>query len=383
MISHRICYHLLPFKSLLALALVTGSSVLAGTINSQPTTIAVRSPSSLTPLAQAAAAMSPGQWLQLETTNFSGMLLPNFSGNGSSPFIEFSDKAVRNPLTKKIYILGCARGAQDPAYECGSTGSPDAGYVEYSEIDNTWRRMPSAPVNSAPHAYDHAAINPLNGDYYYYESSHITDHKVWKHSNNQWTSLPAPSGVYSQASSLDFFPELNSLVYIEGGNGFPGKVFTLKVGATSWTSIPVGGPIGTISTFAQYSAKRKLIYFGGGVENERKLYTLDAQGTITARSDAPTSLGVGGSWGRQSIDPTTGNLLVFDNGSALGGTSKVYEYNPDHEGAGPWTSSTTTHPLADTYGNLIAVFTPIVEVGVIFVASWSGGSPKVYLYKPQ
>ena len=71
-----------------------------------------------TPLGDLAAQMQPGEWRELVTQNFGGMTLPNYAGDGSSPFIEFTDEAQRNPATKRIYILGCARGA--PACRAGA-----------------------------------------------------------------------------------------------------------------------------------------------------------------------------------------------------------------------------------------------------------------------
>jgi hypothetical protein len=99
---------------------------------------------------------------------------------------------------------------------------------------------------------------------------------------------------------------------------------------------------------------------------------LDAQGVITRAADSPVSLGIGGTFGRQSIDPLTGNLLVFDTPS-----SSVYSYNPV---TNVWLKH-GSHPLNDAYGAQISVFTPVSEYGVVFVVKWNGASSKVYLYK--
>ena len=168
-----------------------------------------------TALGDLAAQMQPGEWRELSTTNFQGMLLPNFAGDGSSPIIEFTDRAVRNPLTKTIYFLGCARGAPGGsgiAYVCGGTDAEDAGFISYDENSNSWQRMPAAPVSGGPHAYDHSTINPTNGDFYYWECNQLSNHKVWKLSGSTWQTLPVPSNVYSGFGALEFFPEMNALV---------------------------------------------------------------------------------------------------------------------------------------------------------------------------
>lgn len=332
-----------------------------------------------TALGDLAAQMQPGQWRELITQNFDGMVLPNFAGDGSSPIIEFTDEAQRNPSTKKIFILGCARGAPGgggTAYACGSTSAEDAGYVSYDETTNTWQRMPDAPVRAAPHAYDHAALNPLNGDFYFYETNQLSNHKMWKYSAAQWQSLPVPT-IYSGFAALEFFPELNALVLVDGGDGAQAKLMTLPNGAGSWSSVNINFPIGTFSNFTEYSAPHHLMYFGGGTNGDRVLLKFDAQSRITRAADAPLSLGQFGGGGRTTVDPVSGNLLAFETGSGPG-TGSVYEYNPT---TNQW-SKHGTHPLGTPYGQVIAVFTPVVEHGAIFVVTYnSANNSKVYLYR--
>jgi len=337
-------------------------------------------PAHATALGDLAAQMRPGEWRELPTVGFSGMLLPNFAGDGQSPFIEFTDEAQRNPLTRKIYILGCARGStggSGTAYVCGGTNAEDAGFVEYDEYTNSWRRMPAAPVNSAPHAYDHAAMNPINGDYYYIESSQLSNRRLWKLSGGVWETLPYPPNVFSGFGALEFFPDMNALVYVDGGDGWPPKVLTLPVGSATWTSAPVNHPIGKFSNFTEYSPKHKLLFFGGGTNGDRVLLKMDAQGRVTRCADAPIPLGQFGFGGRQTIDPVSGNLLALESGSGGPGTGYVYEYDPI---ADRWTKH-ATHPLGTAYGSLIAVFVPVHEHGVVFAVNYSGNSSKVYLYR--
>jgi hypothetical protein len=328
-------------------------------------------------LGDLAAQMSPGEWRVLTTNNFNGMVLPNFAGDGSSPIIEFTDEAQRNPLTKRIYILGCARGATDPAYQCGSTDGADSGYVMYDEATNAWQRMPTAPVAAAPHGYDHAAMNPANGDYFYWESIQLSNHKVWKFSNNQWTQLPVPSNVFSGFGGFEFFPDMNALLFVDGGDGFPAKVVILPSGANSWQSVTVGQPIGTYENFTEYSPNHHLMYFGGGTGNARVLLKMDAQRRITRAADSPIGLGQFGSDGRQTTDPVTGNLLALSAAAPLG-NGRVYEYDPV---SNQWTQH-GTHPLGTPEGQVIAVMVPVPEHGVVFVVNYtSRTSSQVYLYR--
>jgi len=342
--------------------------------------VAVSSTVEATALGDLAAQMQPGEWRELTTANFQGMLLPNFAGDGSSPIIEFTDRAVRNPLNKTIYFLGCARGAPGGsgiAYVCGGTDAEDAGYISYDENANAWQRMPTAPVTSAPHAYDHSTINPMNGDFYYLECNQLTDHKVWKLSGGTWQNLPVPAPIYSGFGALEWFPEMNALLWVDGGDGFPPKVMVLPSGGSTWSPVMVNFPIGTIENFSEYSSKYKIVYFGGGTNGDKVLLKMDSKTAITRAADAPIPLGVFGFGGRQTVDPVSGNLIALETGAGGAGTGFVYDYDPV---ADQW-SKNGTHPLGDADGNVIAILVPVPEYGVILAANYNRGNDKVYLYR--
>ena len=333
-------------------------------------------------LSDLAAQMNPGEWRELVTSNFAGMTLPNTPGDGTSPFIEFTDKAVRNNTTKKIYIMGCARGT-DPnaAYRCGNAAGADAGYVTYDEATNSWSRDTTAPVRSAAHAYDHAALNTANGDYYYLESEEGLSPKLWKLSGGVWSTLPYPQSTGSPAVALEWFPERGVMTLFDGGNGFTPKLHSLTPGG-SWSVASVNYQNMGAETFSRYSAARKLLYFGGGnalgggTNNGRVLFTQDQAGTITRRADGPIPMGVGGSGGRMVVDPVTGNLLTFE--SATPGNGHVFDYDPSKD---QW-SQMGVHPLGNSGGQLIGVFTAVQEAGVVFAVTYnSPTSSKVYLYR--
>lgn len=264
------------------------------------------------------------------------------------------------------------------AYACGSTTAEDAGYVSYDEVTNSWQRMPDSPVRAAPHAYDHAALNPQNGDYYFYETNQLSNHKVWKYSAAQWQTLPMPT-VYSGFAALEWFPDLNALVLIDGGDGLQRKLLTLPNGAGSWSSVNIDFPMGTYSNFTEYSSAHHLMFFGGGTNGDRVLLKLDAQSRITRAADSPVSLGQFGGEGRVTTDPVSGNLLALDSGSGPG-TGYVYEYDPT---TNQW-SQHGVHPLGTPYGQVIAVLVPVIEHGVVFAVNYhSANNSKVYLYRHE
>lgn len=333
--------------------------------------------------------MNAGEWRELETINFADMLLPSDAGAGDSPIVEFSDKMVRNSISKKVYFLGCARGntgGSAPDYECSDTADRDAGFIVYDELTNTWAEMPASPPCAAPHSYDHAAINQDTGDYFYVESGQISGRTVWKWASGAWTELPYPSTTGGTVTgALEWFPDLSKLTYIDGGDGYPPKLWTLTPGDAAWSQVAITEPIGAYSCFSRYSPQHRCIYFGGGISTSyyagngaKTLCKLTATGAIVRCADPPAGvdLGVGGAGGRQCIDPRTGNLLFFGQHSGSPGNGRVYSFD------GTSWAQHDFHPLGTTGNQLIAVFVENIAAGVVMAVNWNGSAgSKVYLYR--
>lgn len=317
-----------------------------------------------TALSDLAAAMQPGEWRELSTTGFNtgGILVPT---GGAGNIIEYTDEVQRNPLTKKMYIIGCARSnAGAGNYQCGNTGTEDAGWVEFDENTNTWSRMPTAPTDTGFHTYDHAAIDPATGDYYFRELTN----RVWKYSGGQWTSLPAiaPSAYDTTCcGGLEFFPERNELIFADGTNQ---RLYVWRPGQTSWSTVSIGPVLGDYEIFSEYSARRKVLYMGGGNGDDFGLVVMNEQGQLTRAASSPAALGQSGSV--QSVDPNTGNLLLFSS------DNQIYEYDPS---TNSW-ASRGSHPLNGSY-DFMAAAAPIPEYGVVFAVKYDFGNSKVYLYK--
>ena len=318
-------------------------------------------PASASVLSDLAAQMQPGEWRTLTTNGFSqGDILKGNSVSGT--ILEYTDTAVRNPLTKKIYIIGCVREGN---YDCGTTGSPSAGWIEYDEATNSWRRMPSTAINSAFHGYNHATINPATGDFYYWEMGKTAK----KYSSGALTTLPSiDSSIPPEYTGMEFFPERNGLVLVNTRDG-PARIHTYNLGTGSWTSKQIPMPY-SIHQIAKYSAKHKLVYFGGGSNTSDMLFTMDAQGNVKQVANSPVSIGISSNCPVHVADPISGNLLVMSpNG-------RIYEYDPV---GNVWTQS-GTHPLKGSSDQRAAAV-PVPEYGVLMVVKWDFGSSAVYLYK--
>jgi len=341
----------------------------------------VGTPAGASALGDLAATMNPGEWKELATNGFeSGGILVPAGGDGN--ILEFMDEAQRNPITKKIYIMGCARATSGTgAYVCGSTGAEDAGWIEYDEATNSWRRMPNSPVSPGFHSYDNAALDPATGVYYYREIGG----RVLQYTNGQWSRLPdIANSQYATVccTGFEYFPEAGGLIFLElNPTNYPqGALLRWRPGEGGWTAVTNSVPLSTTGyhVFSEYSAARKLLYVGGGTDDRNRLWMVSPNFNFTRAADAPVSIGHNGDRAVNTVDPVTGNLLVFtgDDTGSVGTQRKVFEYNPS---TNQWTEH-GSHQLHNGY-DLMAAATPIPEYGVVFVVAYKYTNSKVYLYK--
>lgn len=338
---------------------------------------AVALPVGASALSDLAATMKAGEWKELTTSGFeNGGILEPPGGDGS--LLEFMDEAQRNPFTKKIYIIGCSRAFSGTgAYVCNNTtGDEDAGWIEYDEATNTWRDMPVAAIRTFPHTYDNAALDPATGTYYFREDTG----KVWQYTGGTWSRIPDVASsqyVTTCCTAFEYFPEAKGLIFIELKS--TNSLLRWLPGESTWTvvsSTPLTSD--AFHVFSEYSAKRKLLYVGGGTKDPNKLWMIDAGLKFTRAADAPTPIGHDGDLAVNTVDPITGNLLIFtgDDTGNTATTRQTYEYNPD---TNQWTQH-GAHPLHNGY-DLRAAAVPIPEYGVIFLVAYKFANSKVYLYK--
>jgi len=324
-------------------------------------------------LGDLAATVQPGQFKALNTGNFNlngvagGIIVPP---GGSGSILEYTDEALRNPVTKKIYIIGCAR-SDGGDYSCASSDSSDSRWIEYDEASNSWKTMGGTPFSITHHAYDHAALDPATGDYYYRVES---SRSVWRYSAGVWSRLPDMPAPGPCCGALEYFPDLGGLVFADPLNG-GGQFYLYRPGGSGWQTLPGGIHFGEYHNFAEYSAIHKVLLIGGGVNGDRVLIRMDSSGKVTRAADAPVSLGTGTCGAVQTIDPISGNLVVFHC------NRNIYSYNP---ASNTWAQH-GTHSLPDDYGNLLVAAVPVTELGVIFLVRGGGQGPSsssaVYLYK--
>src|SRR5262249_2511855 len=129
----------------------------------------------VTEMGKLAARMKPGEWAELPTEN----LVETHRAKGNSGAIfGYNEGAVWDPRSRQWLYVGGAHNAP-------------ARFVIYSADTNAWKVMPQPDWlgKSATHGYDHNALDPARGVFYYrpFNSRNVYRYNI---AAAQWTTLP-------------------------------------------------------------------------------------------------------------------------------------------------------------------------------------------------
>lgn len=305
-------------------------------------------PLSATPLQDKVATMQPGTWAELKTTGYTTQLI---STGAVDNVLNYADAAVWDPIKREVRFTG--GGHQEAAK-----------MIIYSEATNAWTNATPPQQTSGSqsiHGYHHNAIDPATG-INYYRPFYST--QVYKFSAGSWTkatALPGSDNDYACCGALNFFPEMGGLVFLAGG-----AIMTFK--NSQWNTLKSGLAMGEYHNVAEYNPVYKTIYGGGGNDN-RNLYSIDATGKVTTVSNVPVGLGIYSSV--LTVDPVSGELLI------LGRNKAIWAYHP---GSNAWKSlPAPTVGLFATGDNPIefTVAAPIGTHGVVMFIRENA----IFLYK--
>jgi hypothetical protein len=344
--------------------------------------------------------MQPGTWAALDTSNFNdgNEMRPRAGGSA----FEYTDKAgAWDSVTKTVILLGGTHpGANSPCPNWSDI------FAQYSEATNTWRNnfdsnlpdpCPSADdafssLGGIGHAYQHNTIVPSTGDFYHrqYSSGKVM---FWSQKTQSWTqcSVIHPGfKSFQVAGALAYFPDRNSLVFVDGDWGVwelsipSGKCngnWVQRASTNGGGMQPQLSGVSHYNNFTEYSPVCHCLMLGGG---NPVFYKMDSRGNFTRMGAAPMAITVpqNGSGAIITVDPVTGLFLVWDGNNHESG--KGYEYNPNTD---VWRATGIVSPIfpgpdCNGVGVCETIAVPISDYGVImFVQAGSAAGGKVYLYK--
>lgn len=333
-----------------------------------------------TTLGDAATALSAGEWsAALTTTDFASGAILRPPSTGS--IIEYQDKALWNPINNTVLIFGAAHGNPDTQNQM---------FAKYTESTNTWVNnlpLPGTGILGPQHHYHHDTIVPATGDLYHrdYNSGVI---RKFTHSSQTWSTCTSRPGSQQVAGALQYFPDRDSLIFLDGDWG----VWELSLaagncaGAWSQRASTIGGGfspqltgLGSYHNQAAYSSACSCVILGGG-GSSTTLYKYNAGGTFGSVATAPVPIAIpqAGQGSIFTVDPTTGRILVWSYSNAA---TTMYEYDPS---ANTWATIVRTSPMfpGPEGGVTETVAIPISTYGVImFVSAGSASGGQIRLYK--
>jgi hypothetical protein len=307
-----------------------------------------------------AMSMKPGTWAALATKGLDDSLIRVPPGH----ILQWTDRAVWDPGSKKIFFVG---GAHAP--------EANKKFITYDDATNSWKQEPRPfwfcvgdGGSCIMHAYDHNALNPLDGEFYHHPMGSTNLYK-YTIGTGAWSAMPNLPENVGCCVGMTFFPERKGLFL----NGGPNALFYTN-NTQKWSTLSTTIKDGTYNNFALYNPVLKHIIFGGG-NGSSDIYKYDAEGKITALKPAPIQMGIMQS--SNAVDPVTGKYLIFAwNGTAW---KDFYVYDAQND---TWAKQTGENPInKDTDINTGMISTAIPEYGVVFYLKYNYGKPEVFLYR--
>lgn len=343
-------------------------------------------PLGVSELADAAAGMSSGDWLQF--TSPSGLDLFITPSTGHSKFITgFACKMARDPNNKKLYFIGCDHGADDL-------------FVGYDETTNAWTEQASSVPwgveagGFTSHGYDHSVYDPV-GNKLYHRVFGARTIRRWD-GGTTWGTISYASDLFYSAGSagMAWFPEMGTagrIVVFQLENGSNGGLVSIDPDGTvtvheDGSDSTLGGT-GDPHCFMLYSPNHACVVFGGG-NGSMNMWKMNSSGTITQLDDIPSAIthtpGPGGpDVAVPFLNPANGNIILAQ------ASNNWHELDPSASSGSQWSSKGGTATilsanLAEAGSAYGVVSAPIPEYGVtVFIKSYSASSDaQMWLWKP-
>lgn len=329
-----------------------------------------------TPLADLAASMAPGEWTQMTPTP-AGLDL--FVGGPTSGIkTGYSTKMAHDATDRRLFWIGCDHNQEQS-------------FLLYDEAANTWTMQPTTPF-AAPtkHGYEHTTWDSTHGALWHRPFGTGGAYR-WD-GGAAWSFVDYTSELsyHSAANGFEFFPDLGvngSLMVFQVENGTDGELIGIDPVTQEITTYAGGGAlagVGDPHNFAHYNPVSQLVWFGGG-NGSLHNWRIDASGTVTQLTDAPSDVGTLGPGNGNSLmvaNPKNGGFIVFH--------SSTVSFDVDLDGAGTWTPRSDAaeawvenifDPSQVVWGTVAAALHNYDVI--VFIKSYSEGSAaEMWVYKP-
>ncbi len=284
-------------------------------------------------LADLSASIAVGEFVPVATEGLTPELI---DAGGGHHILQYADKGVWDPNTCQALFTGGGHLSLTK-------------FIGYSASENTWfqapnpswwcETMPDDPYACATHAYGQNALNPATGDYWFRRFNDPAVHhtQVASPISASWDAGPelAPEASGCVATALEYFPELDGLVYV---NCAAQTVMLSDGGTGAWETLPGTYPMGGLHNYAVYNPVLGQVLFGLGNGSDA-LYLLGADGS--GEPIAPPPRGFHPS----PDDPSTFRILTVDPISgrflAYAPVGDLFEYDA---GTNAWSQITDAAP---------------------------------------
>lgn len=312
-------------------------------------------------LSDAVAGMAVNGWLLFEDTWPGGdNAFWQTAGAGTTEgLLDFVHTGAHDPVTGYIMLVGAGYGP--------------AGFVVYDVDADTWSMTEQS--NDIIHGWDHFAYDNTRGIVYYGSHGGGSQFSTDPVSKSLTSGLSAPWGNFHDTYGMEYFPELDSVIWYDGSN--TGNIYRRPHGGSAAVYDTSQSAQGGFNHFATYNPVKGSMYFGGGTASLTLLRELDDLGSITL----PTNTGNPGiECTRQHAlcGDVTGDLVVIDNTNG--------QVHAHQDGSG-WSLVDSSMPSALQTSSPITCAIPLrgfagKEIFMVFNAKSSNPTDVVcYLYR--
>lgn len=313
-----------------------------------------------TAIGRAAAALSPGDFVELETGITRELL---YVDTGTHDILGYAIKGAWDEGTCQALFLGAGH-------------LETTRFLAYSADTNTWAAAPSPdwwcpndqpnPYACFRHAYGLNTIDPETGRLFYVDfTGQVESLLVTSPLGTDWVptaALPERSATNSTYTSLEYFPARHSLIFFDY---YEGNVLELADGAPSWT-VADTFTAGPYHLYVAGNLVGRTVMYGGG--NDSYAFRLmEADGTHRDVAPPPQTFHPApessATFGALIGDPESPRYLAF----GPDGTFSAYD---------PATDSWT--PPEARLGGHYGVPFPIPDLGVTMILT---AEPRVLLFR--